>query len=195
MLGTPGVLHTDKNGTTRMIDLTTRLLQDRIVLCTGEVNDELAESVVAQLLYLESESAEKPINMLINSQGGSCVAGLSIISTMKTISCPIHTSVIGLAASMGIVIAASGEKGHRKIYPFSRVMIHQTSGSQSGNIQDIRRTYAEMESINGILMKILAEACEKSVEQIEEDSKRDTWYNPEEIIEYGLIDKIAESRK
>lgn len=191
----PGVVHKDKNGNERLIDIGTRLLMDRIIMCTGEITDELAESIVAQLLYLEAEDKDKPITMVINSPGGSCLAGLSIISAMQTISCPVHTIISGLAASMGIVIAASGEKGNRSIYPLSRVMIHQCSASQSGNIQDVRANYQEMEKINDILMDHLAKCCGKSAKTIRKDCERDTWYGPEEIIEYGLVDKIIKSHK
>ena len=191
----PGVVHKDKNGNERLIDIGTRLLMDRIIMCTGEITDELAESIVAQLLYLEAEDKDKPIKMLINSQGGSCLAGLSIISCMQTISCPVHTIISGLAASMGIVIAASGEKGNRSIYPLSRVMIHQCSGGQSGNIQDVRANYKEMEKVNDILMEQLAKCCGKDIETVRNDCQRDTWYGPKEIIAYGLIDKIIKSHK
>ena len=191
----PGVVHKDKNGNERLIDIGTRLLMDRIIMCTGEITDELAESIVAQLLYLEAEDPDKPITMLINSQGGSCLAGLSIISCMQTISCPVHTIISGLAASMGIVIAASGEKGNRSIYPLSRVMIHQCSGGQSGNIQDVRANYKEMEKVNDILMEQLAKCCGKDIETVRNDCQRDTWYGPKEIIAYGLIDKIVKSHK
>ena len=191
----PGVVHKDKNGNERLIDIGTRLLMDRIIMCTGEITDELAESIVAQLLYLEAEDKDKPIKMLINSQGGSCLAGLSIISCMQTISCPVHTIISGLAASMGIVIAASGEKGNRSIYPLSRVMIHQCSGGQSGNIQDVRANYKEMEKVNDILMEQLAKCCGKDIETVRNDCQRDTWYGAKEIIAYGLIDKIVKSHK
>ena len=195
MLGIPSVIWKDGNGNERAVDITTRLLKDRIIMVTGEINDELAESVVSQLLYLEAEDRDKPIKMFVNSQGGSCLAGLSIISCMQTISCPVHTIISGLAASMGIVIAASGDKGHRSIYPLSRVMIHQCSGGQSGNVQDVRVNYKEMEKINDILMEHLAKCCGKDPETIRNDCQRDTWYGPEEIIEYGLVDKLIESHK
>lgn len=195
MIDIPSVLHTDKNGNTRSCSITTRLLTDRIIMCTGEITDELAESLISQMLYLEAEDPDKPIKMFINSPGGSCLAGLSIISCMQTIKCPVHTIISGLAASMGIVIAASGEKGNRSVFPLSRIMIHQCSGGQSGNVQDVRVNYKEMEKVNDILMEQLAKCSGKDVETIRNDSQRDTWYSPEEIIEYGLADKVVESRK
>lgn len=195
MLDIPYVTYTTKSGDTRTMSLTSRLLKDRIVMCTGEVTDELAESIVAQLLYLEAEDKKKPITMIINSPGGSCLAGLSIISCMQTISCPVHTIVSGLAASMGIVIAASGEKGKRKIYPLSRVMIHQCSGGQQGNVQDVRVNYKEMEKINDIIMEHLAKCSGKNIETVKNDCQRDTWYGPKEIIKYGLIDDIVKPHR
>lgn len=195
MLTIPHVIYRDINGNERAVDLNSRLLQDRIICCTGEITDELAEAIVMQLLYLEAEDKDKPIKMLINSRGGSCLAGLSIISCMETISCPVYTIISGLAASMAIVIAASGEKGHRSIYPLSRVMIHQCSGGQSGNVQDVRVNYKEMEKINDILMEHLAKCCGKDSEIVRNDCQRDTWYGPKEIIEYGLIDEIVEKHK
>lgn len=192
MLGTPGVLHTDKNGTTRMIDLTTRLLQDRIVLCTGEVNDELAESVVAQLLYLESESSEKPINMLIFGPGGSVNAGWSIISTMDIIKCPVYTTVIGQTASMSAVIAISGEKDHRKIYPNARLMLHTVASSASGKIQDMKISMKETEIANETVFNHLAERIGADVNQLKEFCDRDFWMSAEESIKYGIMNSIAE---
>lgn len=195
MLNIPHVIWKDENGNERAVDITTRLLRDRVVMCTGEITEELAESVIAQLLYLEAENAEKPITMFIHSPGGSCLAGLSIISMMQSIKCPVYTVISGLAASMGIVIAASGEKGHRSIYPLSRVMIHQCSGGQSGNVQDVRVNFKEMEKINEILMDHLAKCSNKDITTIINDCQRDTWYGPEEIIQYGLIDNIVKSHK
>ena len=195
MLGIPSVIWTDKNGNDRGIDLCSRLLRDRIIMVTGEINDELAESVVSQLLYLEAEDKDKPIKMFINSQGGSCLAGLSIISCMQTISCPVHTIISGLAASMGIVIAASGEKGNRSIYPLSREMVHQCSGGQSGNVQDVRVNYKEMERINDMTMEHLAKCCGKKVTQLKKDCERDLWLDAKEAIEYGVVDELIEKHK
>ena len=130
----PGVVHKDKNGNERLIDIGTRLLMDRIIMCTGEITDELAESIVAQLLYLEAEDPDKPIQMMVAGPGGVVTAGNQIIDAMNTVKCPVYTTVIGQVASMSTVIAASGEKGKRKIYPLSRVMIHQVSGGQQGNV-------------------------------------------------------------
>lgn len=191
----PGVVHKDKNGNERLIDLGTRLLADRIIMVTGEITDELAESVVAQLLYLESESKEKLIKMFINSPGGSVLAGLSIISCMLSLKCEISTYVSGLAASMGIVIAASGTKGKRYVYPMSRILVHQCSGGAQGNVQDVAINYKEMEKLNDILMEHLGKCCGKKVEQLKKDCERDAWFSAEEAIEYGLLDKLVEKHK
>lgn len=194
MIGYPGCLHRDKNGNERMIDLPTRLLCDRIVMVTGEVTDELAESVVAQLLYLESVDKDKPINMFVMGPGGVVTAGFAIISTMNTIKCPVYTTIIGQVASMSSVIAASGEKGHRKIYPLSRVMLHQVSGGYRGNVQDARVNYKEMERINDLAMEHLAKCCGKDLETLKADCERDAWFSSEEIVTYGMVDKITEPR-
>jgi ATP-dependent Clp protease protease subunit len=195
MLNVPGVLWTDANCNTRMIDLTTRLLCDRIIMCTGEINDALAESITSQLLYLEAEDKKKPIKMFINSPGGSVLAGLSIISMMESISCPVHTIISGLAASMGIVIAASGKKGERSVYPLSRIMLHQVSGGYSGTIQDSKINYKEMETLNDMVFEHLSKCCSKPSDEIKNTCQRDSWYSPEEIIKYGLVDKIITSHK
>ena len=192
MLGTPGVLHTDKNGTTRMIDLTTRLLQDRIVLCTGEVNPELSESVVAQLLYLESENAEKPINMLISGPGGSTSSGWEIISTMDTIKCPVYTTVIGETASMSAVIAISGEKDHRKIYPNARLMLHTVSSQAKGKIQDMEISMKEIKIANETIFNHLAERIGADVNKLKEFCDRDFWMSAEESVKFGIMSSIAE---
>lgn len=192
MLGTPGVLHTDKNGTTRMIDLTTRLLQDRIVLCTGEVNSELAESIVAQLLYLESENEDKPINMLIYGPGGSVSQGWMVISTMNIIKCPVYTTVIGETASMSSAIALSGEKGHRKIYPSARLMLHSVSSGVTGKIQDMEISMKEAVIANDTIFKHIASCCGKSVGELKATCDRDFWMSAEETVAFGAMDSIAE---
>lgn len=191
----PGVVHKDKNGNERLIDIGTRLLMDRIVMCTGEITDELAESIVAQLLYLEAEDPDKPIQMMVAGPGGVVTAGNQIIDAMNTVKCPVYTTVIGQVASMSTVIAASGEKGKRKIYPLSRVMIHQVSGGQQGNVQDVRVNYKEMERINDATMEHLAKCCGKKVTQLKKDCERDLWFNAKEAIEYGVADELVEKHK
>lgn len=191
MLGTPGVLHTDKNGTTRMIDLTTRLLQDRIILCTGEVNETLAESVVAQLLYLESENPEKPITMLISGPGGSVDCGWSIISTMQLLKCPVYTTVIGQTASMSAVIAASGEKGHRKVYPNARLMLHTVASSANGKIQDMEISMKETQIANDTIFEHLSKCVGMDVKKLKQHCDRDFWLSAEESVKFGIMDEIS----
>ena len=191
----PGVVHKDKNGNERLIDIGTRLLMDRIIMCTGEITDELAESIVAQLLYLEAEDPDKPIQMMVAGPGGIVTAGNQIIAAMNTVKCPVYTTVIGQVASMSTVIAASGEKGKRKIYPLSRIMIHQVSGGQSGNVQDVRVNYKEMERINDMTMEHLAKFCGKKVTQLKKDCERDLWLGAKEAIDYGVVDELIEKHK
>lgn len=194
MLGFPGVIHRDKNGNERMIDLPTRLLCDRIVMVTGEVTDELAESVVAQLLYLESIDKDKPINMFVMGPGGSVTAGFAIISTMNTIKCPVYTTIVGQVASMSSVIAASGEKGHRKIYPNSRVMLHTVAAGTQGKIQDMTITLKEVERLNDLIFEHLSKCCDKNVEQLKLDCDRDFWMSETEAVKYGCCDEITKPR-
>lgn len=194
MLGFPGVIHRDKNGNERMIDLPTRLLCDRIVMVTGEVTDELAESVVAQLLYLESIDKDKPINMFVMGPGGSVTAGFAIISTMNTIKCPVYTTIVGQVASMSSVIAASGEKGHRKIYPNSRVMLHTVAAGTQGKIQDMTITLKEVERLNDLIFEHLSKCCDKNVEQLKLDCDRDFWMSEAEAVKYGCCDEITKPR-
>lgn len=191
MITIPSVIWTDGNGNERAVDLGTRLLRDRIVLCTGEVTDELAESVILQLLYLESDNKKKPITLLVSGPGGSCDAGLSIISTMNMISCPVYVTVIGNVASMSAVISVSGEKGHRSIYPNARMMLHTVSSGTKGKIQDMRIDVAEADITNSVIFNHLAECCGKSVEELTKDCDRDFWMSAEEAISYGAIDNVV----
>ena len=191
----PGVVHRDKNGNERLIDLGTRLLMDRIVMVTGEVTDDLAESVVAQLLYLESEDKDKPIQMMVQGPGGSVSAGFAIISTMNTIKCPVHTTVMGEVASMSAVIAASGAKGNRKIYPNSRVMLHTVASGTQGKVQDMEVALKETNRVNELVMEHLAKCCGKKVTQLKKDCDRDFWMSEQEAIEYKVVDKIVEKHK
>ncbi|MBR2240082.1 MAG: ATP-dependent Clp protease proteolytic subunit [Bacilli bacterium] len=194
MLNIPHVIWKDENGNERAVDITTRLLKDRIVMCTGEVNDELAESIVSQLLYLEAEDPDKPVNMMVMGPGGSVTAGFSIISTMNTIKCPVYTTVMGEVASMSAMIAVSGKKGHRKVYPNSEIMLHTVSAGAKGKIQDMTITLAQVEKTNERCMKHLAECCGKDLETIKKDCDRDFWMDENEAIAYGALDEIAQPR-
>lgn len=195
MLNIPGVIHKDKNGNERMIDITTRLLQDRIVLVQGEVTNELAESVVAQLLHLESVDENAPVTLFVSGPGGSVMAGLSIIDTMNMISCPINTVITGEVASMSSMIALCGDKGRRKIMPHSRVMIHSVAAGTQGKIQDMKITLEETIKIQDMMMQMIAEKCGKTVAEVKKDCDRDFWMSAKEAIKYGCCDEIIKSRK
>lgn len=194
MLDLPYVIYKDSNGNERSVSITSRLLQDRIIMVTGEVNDILAESVIAQLLYLEAENPDAPVNLMVMGPGGSVTAGFGIISTMNTIKCPVHTIVMGEVASMSAVIALSGEKGHRKIYPNSRVMLHTVAAGTQGKIQDMTITLKEVERINETVFEHMSKCIGKSVEELKKDCDRDFWMSEQEAIEYGCCDEIVKPR-
>lgn len=195
MLGIPSVIWTDKNGNERGVDITTRLLKDRIILCSGEVNDELAESVTAQLLYLEAEDKDKLITMIVSGPGGSVTAGLSVIDTMNMISCPICTIVSGEVASMDAMIALSGTKGMRKIMPHARYMLHSVSSGVKSTFHDMKITLEEVGRLQSMLMNMIAEASGKNLTQVEKDCERDFWMSATEAMDYGLVDALVESHK
>ena len=195
MIELPSVIHTDKNGNQRGVSLTTRLLTDRIVMCTGEVTSELAESVVAQLLYLQSEDKDKPINMIVYGPGGDVSAGFAIISIMQSLKCPVYTTVMGEVASMSAVIATSGEKGHRKIYPNSRVMLHSVASATQGKIQDMAIYLKETERVNSLVFDHLSKCIGKPVDQLSKDFDRDFWLSDKEAVEYGVCDELVDNSK
>lgn len=195
MLNIPGVIWRDNNGNERAVDITTRLLRDRIVMVTGEVTDELAESVVAQLLYLEAENKDKPIKMLVQGPGGSVSAGNSIISVMKSISCPVHTIAMGSVASMSALITISGNKGNRSAYPNTEIMLHSVSSGSRGTYQDMKVSFEQMQKVQENCMKQIAEACGKTLEEVKKDCDRDFWMTEQEALAYGAIDKIVEPHK
>lgn len=195
MLGIPSVIWTDKNGNERGVDITTRLLKDRIILCSGEVNDELAESVTAQLLYLEAEDKDKPITMIVSGPGGSVTAGLSVIDTMNMISCPVSTIVSGEVASMDAMIALSGTKGMRKIMPHARYMLHSVSSGMQANVHDMKITLEEVTRLQDMLMQMIADATNKDIDQVKKDCERDFWMSAEEAIDYGVTDEIIKNHQ
>lgn len=187
----PGVIEQTANGRENY-DLPSRLLKDRIILVQGEVEDSMATSIVAQLLFLEAQDPNKEISMYINSPGGSVTAGLSITDTMNFIKAPVTTIVMGLAASMGTVIAASGEKGHRYMLPNAEYLIHQPMGGAAGGTQqtDMAIIAEQLTKTRAKLNKILADASGKDLDQIAHDTERDNWMSAEETLEYGFIDGI-----
>lgn len=178
----------------RSYDIFSRLLNDRIIVLSDEVNDATASLVVAQLLYLEGQDSEKDISLYINSPGGSVTAGLAIYDTMQYIKCDVSTICMGMAASMGAFLLSSGAKGKRYALPNSEIMIHQPSGGAQGQASDIKITADHILRTRDKLNKILAENTGKPIEQIALDTERDNFMSAHEALEYGLIDKVFDRR-
>ncbi len=181
--------------TERSYDIYSRLLEDRIVFLSGEIDDNMANTVVAQLIYLEGKNPDKDIFMYINSPGGSVTAGLAIYDTMQYIKCDVSTICIGMAASMAAVILSSGAKGKRICLPHSEVMIHQPLGGTQGQASDIEIHAKHIQKTRETLNKILAENTGKSVDVITKDTDRDNFLDAKQAQKYGLVDKIFEKRK
>lgn len=178
----------------RSYDIYSRLLEDRIIFLSGEIDDQVANSVVAQLIYLEGKNPDKDIFMYINSPGGSVSAGLAIYDTMKYIKCDISTICIGMAASMAAVILSSGTKGKRIALPHSEVMIHQPLGGTQGQASDIAIQAKHMAKTKDILINILSKNTGKDPETLVVDTDRDNFMDAETAKNYGLVDKIFEKR-
>jgi len=177
------------------LDVFSRLMMDRILFLSGEVNDDSMDTLVAQMLFLDSLDVA-PIHLYINSPGGSCYAGLELISVMRYIKSPVYTTVLGCAASMGAVIASSGEKGYRRALPYSRIMIHQpSSGLQYSTYKDTEIHLREMESVKKDLYEILADNSGRSVAEIEVLCDRDKWMKPQDAISLGFIDGIVNKKE
>ena len=179
----------------RAYDIWSRLMKDRIVFLGTEVTDDIANVIVAQLLFLESEDPEKDVNLYINSPGGSVSAGLAIYDTMQYVRCPISTICIGQAASMGAVILAAGSAGKRRVLPNSRVMIHQPLGGARGQASDIEIQAREILKIKDKLNGILAHHTGKTSEQIAKDGDRDYYMSATEAKDYGLVDEVVNAPK
>ena len=178
----------------RSYDIYSRLLKDRIVFLGGEIDDNVANLVVAQLLFLEMEDPDADISLYINSPGGSVTAGMAIYDTMQYIKCDVSTICIGMAASMGAFLLSSGAKGKRIALPNAEVMIHQPSAGTKGKVTDMEIDVEHFLKIKQRLNKILAENTGKTPEQIKADSERDHWMIAEEAREYGLVDKVIYKR-
>ena len=178
----------------RSYDIYSKLLEERIIFITGEINDALANTVVAQLLYLEAKDSTKDIDVYINSPGGSGTAGLAIYDTMNFIKCGVSTICIGMAASMAAFLLSSGEKGKRFALPSSEIMIHQPLGGAQGQASDIKIQAEHILSLKKRLNEILAKNTGKPYEQIEIDTDRDNYLTAEEALSYGLIDRIFVKR-
>lgn len=174
----------------RAYDIYSRLLKERIIFLGGPVNDEVANLVIAQMLFLQSEDPKKDISFYINSPGGVVTAGLAIIDTMRHIQPAVSTVCVGMAASMGALLVATGEKGKRFILPNAEVMIHQPSGGAEGMAADIEITAKQILKLREKLNKILATATGQPLKRIEEDVDRDYFMSAEEALKYGIVDKI-----
>jgi ATP-dependent Clp protease protease subunit len=180
---------------TQWIDLYTRLNQERIIFLGQEVTDSLANSIVAAMLYLDSEDNSKPIYLYINSPGGSVTAGMAIYDTMQYIKSDVVTICLGLAASMGAFLLAAGAKGKRLALPHSRIMIHQPMGGAQGQASDIEITAREILKLKKELYEIIAQHSGKPYETVEKDSDRDYWMTAEEAKKYGMIDQVLTRNK
>ncbi len=175
----------------RAMDIYSRLLKDRIVFIGTEINDAVANTVIAQLLFLRAEDPKKDVNIYVNSPGGYITSGLAIYDTMQFMSYEINTYCLGMAASMGALILMAGTKGKRYALPNSRIMIHQPTGGLMGTSKDIELQAKELLELKRICAKIMSEKSGQPVEKIMEDSERDFYMDPLEAIRYGLIDKVA----
>lgn len=174
----------------REIDVFSRLIMDRIIFLGTDIDDNIANIIVAQLLFLESVDSKEDIKMYISSPGGNVMAGMGLYSTMELISPDVSTVVTGMAASMGSVLLSGGTKGKRYALPHSRIMIHQPSGGMQGQSSDMEISYKLIMSLKEELYTILAENTGKTYEQIEKDSDRDFWMKASEAVEYGIIDEV-----
>ena len=179
----------------RAYDIYSRLLNDRIIFLGGPVNDQMANLIVAQLLFLANEDPRADISLYVNSPGGSVTAGLAIYDTMQFLTCDVCTYSIGLVASMGAVLLAAGTKGKRYALPNSDIMIHQVSGGARGTASDVERTVDFMYKLKRRLNRILALHCGKTPEVIEKDADRDNYMSAEEACTYGLVDKVLQSNR
>jgi len=178
----------------RAYDIYSRLLKDRIIFLGDVIEDHIANLVVAQMLFLESEDPDKDINLYINSPGGSVTAGLGIYDTMQYIKCPISTICVGQAASMAAVLLAAGTKGKRIALPNSRVMLHQPLGGVQGQATDIEIHAKEIKKIRDRLNEIIAKHTNQDIEKVARDTDRDFFMSAEEALSYGIVDKVIEKR-
>ena len=180
----------------RSYDIYSRLMKDRIVMLNGPVEDNMANLIVAQMLFLESEEPGKDINLYINSPGGVITAGMSIYDTMQYIKCDVRTIVIGQACSMGSFLAQAGTAGKRVVLPYSRTMIHQPSGGAGGKQSDIEIQYKEITKMKTMLTNLYVKhnTAGKTYAQLETDMDRDTFMSAQEAVDYGLADKVVEKR-
>jgi len=182
------------SGGERSYDLYSRLLEDRIIFLSGEIDDAVANTVVAQLIYLEAKDPSKDISLYINSPGGSVSAGLAIYDTMNYVKCDVSTICIGMAASMGAFLLSSGQKGKRFALPNSEIMIHQPLGGVQGQATEIQIAAEHILKTKRKLNEILAKNSGRTVQELERDTDRDNYLSAQEALEYGLIDKVFTKR-
>ena len=178
----------------RSYDIFSRLLNDRIIMLSDEVNDTTASLVVAQLLYLEGQDPDKDIHLYINSPGGSISAGMAIYDTMQYIKCDVSTICVGLAASMGSCLLAAGTKGKRLALPNSEIMIHQPLGGAKGQASDIKIQADHILYVRNRMNRMLSEMTGQPIEVIERDTDRDNWMTADDAVRYGIVDKVVEKR-
>lgn len=177
------------------IDIFSRLLSDRIIFLGEEIDDRLANQIQAQLLYLDAAAPGTPIKLYINSPGGEVYAGLGIYDCIKSIQSPVYTVCTGLAASMGAIILAAGEPGHRKSLPHARILIHQPSGGAAGTSSDVTIAAKEIEDVKKVLAECLEHDTNQPYKKVIKDIDRDKWMSVEEALQYGIIDGVVESKK
>ncbi len=183
----------EKDGDTEKVyDLYSRLMKDRIIFVGTPIDDQVANAVIAQLLFLETEDSTKDIYMYINTPGGIVTSGLGIYDTMQYIRPDITTVCVGQAVSMGCFLLAGGAKGKRFSLPHSRIMMHHVQGGQEGSMPDLRVRYTEMETVNDILFRLMSENTGQDLELIKEEFDRDKWMSPKVAMEFGIIDGIHE---
>ena len=187
----PFVVEQDGRGE-RSYDIYSRLLKDRIIFLSGEINDAVANTVVAQLLFLEADDSEKDIMLYINSPGGSVTAGMAIYDTMRYIKCDVATICVGMAASMGAFLLSAGTKGKRMALPNAEIMIHQPSAGTQGQITDMAIHMKRLETIKARMNRILAENTGKSVEEVTLACERDNFMTSQEAMEFGIVDRVLE---
>lgn len=190
----PMVVETTNRGE-RAYDIYSRLLKDRIIILGTPVNDAVASSIVAQMLYLQAEDPEKDINLYINSPGGVVSSGFAIYDTMQYVSCDVATTCVGMAASMGALLLTAGTKGKRSILPNARVMIHQPLGGVQGQASDIEIEAQEIIRIKKLISTILADHTGQEAEKVMEDTDRNKWMSADEAKDYGLIDNIMKKEQ
>ena len=189
----PSVIQQESRGE-RVYDLPSRLLRERIIFITGPIDDNVAASICMQLLFLEAENPKKEISMYINSPGGVVTSGLSIYDTMQFIRCPVSTTVMGQAASMGSLLLTAGEKGLRFALPNARIMVHQPSGGYQGQVTDILIHAKEVESLKRRLNEIYVQHTGRDYSTVEEALERDNFFTSEAALAFGLIDKVIDKR-